>query len=73
MLFCLLQECFSAGYASFNLDQVQYSTSTAAGNYQEVNKYDPKAAEKFGSEGTKVRQMTFYGFGQLLLAPAACK
>lgn len=42
-----LQECFSAGYASFNLEPVQYSTTAAAG-YAEANKYDPKCVDKYG-------------------------
>lgn len=44
-----LQECFSAGYASFNLEPVQYSTTAAAG-YAEANKYDPKGVDKYGHE-----------------------
>lgn len=56
-LFCLsctrahvaVQECFTAGYASFNLEPVQYSTTAAAG-YPEANKYDPKGVDKYGHE-----------------------
>jgi hypothetical protein len=44
-----LQECFTAGYASFNLEPVQYSTTAAAG-YPEANKYDPKGVDKYGHE-----------------------
>jgi hypothetical protein len=45
------QECFNAGYASFNLEPVQYS-STAAAGYAEANKYgsDPKGVDKYGNE-----------------------
>lgn len=61
---CCAQECFSAGYASFNLEALQYSTSAAPGAYAEMaNKYDPKLGggpDKYGSEGglhtTKVRR-----------------
>jgi hypothetical protein len=51
-----LQECFSAGYASFNMEQVQYST-TAGGVYPDMaNKYDPKQMDRFSSqEQAKVR------------------
>jgi len=54
---CSLQECFSAGYASFNLEPVQYSTTAAAG-YAEANKYDPKGVDKYGHETipAKVRE-----------------
>lgn len=51
-ILCAMQECFSAGYASFNLEPVQYSTTAAAG-YQEANlgnKYDPKGVDKYGHE-----------------------
>jgi hypothetical protein len=44
-----LQECFNAGYASFNLEPVQYSTSAAPG-YPEANKYDPKGVDKYAHE-----------------------
>jgi hypothetical protein len=52
-----LQECFSAGYASFNMEQVQYST-TAVGVYPDMtNKYDPKQMDRFSSqEQAKVRR-----------------
>lgn len=53
LVFCalvLVQECFSAGYASFNLEPVQYSTTAAAGGYAEANKYDPKGMDKYGHE-----------------------
>jgi hypothetical protein len=52
-----LQECFSAGYASFNMEQVQYST-TAGGVYPDMaNKYDPKQMDRFSTqEQAKVRQ-----------------
>jgi hypothetical protein len=54
---CCVQECFSAGYASFNMEQVQYST-TAGGVYPDMaNKYDPKQMDRFSTqEQAKVRQ-----------------
>jgi hypothetical protein len=60
----LPQECFSAGYASFNLEPVQYSTSAAAA-YPEANKYDPKGVDKYGHEGmpAKVRPQPGDGRG----------
>jgi hypothetical protein len=45
-----LQECFSAGYASFNLEQVQYSTTAGAAAYPEANKYDPRMSEQLPSK-----------------------
>jgi hypothetical protein len=57
VLFWCSQECFSAGYASFNMEQVQYST-TAGGVYPDMaNKYDPKQMDRFSTqEQAKVRQ-----------------
>lgn len=49
VLLSCMQECFTAGYASFNLEPVQYSTTAAAG-YAEANKYDPKGVDKYGHE-----------------------
>ncbi|KAF6254017.1 hypothetical protein COO60DRAFT_360665 [Scenedesmus sp. NREL 46B-D3] len=53
----IINECFSAGYASFNMEQVQYSP-TAGGVYPDMaNKYDPKQMDRFSSqEQAKVRQ-----------------
>lgn len=60
LLLCLcpaFQECFSAGYASFNLEPVQYST-TAAAAYPEANKYDPKGVDKYGHEAMPAKVST---------------
>lgn len=46
----IINECFSAGYASFNMEQVQYST-TAGGVYPDMaNKYDPKQMDRFSQQ-----------------------
>ncbi|KAF6251551.1 hypothetical protein COO60DRAFT_607628 [Scenedesmus sp. NREL 46B-D3] len=46
----IVNECFSAGYASFNLEQVQYSTTAGAAAYPEANKYDPRMSEQLPSK-----------------------
>eukprot|EP00878_Enallax_costatus_P015798 GHUV01016555.1.p1 GENE.GHUV01016555.1~~GHUV01016555.1.p1 ORF type:complete len:317 (+),score=103.84 GHUV01016555.1:252-1202(+) len=44
----IVNECFSAAYASFNMEQVQYSTTAPpAAQFSEMNKYDPRMSDKY--------------------------
>eukprot|EP00879_Flechtneria_rotunda_P003541 GHRR01003775.1.p1 GENE.GHRR01003775.1~~GHRR01003775.1.p1 ORF type:complete len:313 (+),score=114.22 GHRR01003775.1:394-1332(+) len=55
----IINECFSTAYASFNLEQVQYSTTApAAAGYPELNKYE---SSKYETKGLEKYESSKYG------------